>query len=117
MTESEVISLKEFVLTLMENYQKAHDREHELIADALLKASQTMEVRMDALNKLRTDVLTDRGQYITRSIADERFGMLSAQQNRLERNSDQLKGQIVGIIGGVSIAFALLNILLAYVLK
>jgi ubiquinone biosynthesis protein UbiJ len=45
---------------------KAHEDVHKIEKEARIEAARVLEAKMEQLNELRTEVITDRGQYVTR---------------------------------------------------
>lgn len=75
------VSLERFITALMDERERSHAREHQLIDKALETASGLREEaiaqarvvvndRLEKLNELRAEVIKDRGLYITRTEFD-----------------------------------------------
>jgi hypothetical protein len=47
-------------------YQNSHDRIHEIEERAKMAAQAILDAKLEQMNELRTEVITDRGQYVTR---------------------------------------------------
>jgi hypothetical protein len=47
-------------------WREAHEKVHVLEEAAQAKQERVMEVKTDRMNELRTEVITDRGQFVTR---------------------------------------------------
>lgn len=76
-SSGQFVSLRDFVIAIMNERSTAHGREHELIDRALTTAEKLREEaidlaqrvvseRLEKLNELRAEVVQDRGQYMTR---------------------------------------------------
>jgi hypothetical protein len=79
------VSLREYIEKVESGHWEAHDREHESLANAMRVARDVVEGRLERLNELRTEVLTDRTQFIRRDVfeayreaVEKRFRSLQA---------------------------------------
>ncbi len=53
-----------------EDYTRAHEREHELIAQAIVEARRTVDLRLEGMNDLRQQITTERAAYATAAGAE-----------------------------------------------
>jgi DNA polymerase sigma len=56
-----------------ENHDKVHDREHE----AIVKAENAVNARLEAMNELRAQINTERGRFVLKEQYDERHEALA----------------------------------------
>lgn len=75
------------------SFEKAHARIHELEQDALKLQANENERRLEGLNQLRQDVLTDRGQFVRRELFDAE----RSARNLLVDRVGSLEGRFLGI--------------------
>jgi hypothetical protein len=74
----------QFVTTQrFEDYTRAHEKEHTLVADALDVAKKNTDLRLEAMNELRAQIQTERNNYqgrgeatLTRERTEERLNKL-----------------------------------------
>lgn len=87
-THDRALSLREEVLDRrFEDRWKSHEREHQLILDAVGKAERAVDVRLEGMNELRSQIERERGNYITRAMYDDSTREKLA---RIQANSDSL---------------------------
>jgi vacuolar-type H+-ATPase subunit E/Vma4 len=90
MTESEwAAHLREH-----ERDQKAHQRQHESDAKAIELAVSNVDRRLGELNQLRSEVTTDRNQFLTRVEYNARHETLEGRVNGLEKLLDKAEGSL-----------------------
>ncbi len=104
MSESEHVSLRDFIERVFDEKEKALQLAFKSQQDALALASRTLEVRLEKLNELRSEVTTDRSNYITRDKYDADRQAFSERVATLDRENRQWRDRMDG-------ALALLRIL------
>jgi hypothetical protein len=85
MSDSEHVSLREFIERIMDERQSAVNH----LADS-------MEHRLSALNELRADVVRDRDQFVTKAVYDEKHASLYDRISKIENAQSRIIG--IGII-------------------
>src|SRR6266481_7568574 len=94
---------------LRELWQKAHEKVHTL-------GAQDLERRLEAMNKLREQVMEERGQFVPRLVYDEQHaGLRDAVDIRLkllEQGKSNLEGRLWMMGAGISGIVILLNLAL-----
>ena len=99
-----------------ERSEKAHQREHEAEEQARRLAVDGINRRLDELNQLRGEVVTDRTQYLTRVEYAARHEALTVRVDSVERMLDKAEGAVntwrwiagfLGIGGVTAIVWAL----------
>ncbi len=53
-----------------EDYTRAHEREHELIAQAIVEARRTVDMRLEGMNDLRQQITNERAGFATSAGAE-----------------------------------------------
>ncbi len=107
----EVQALKENVLELARIHDDAHAREHALTQTALEKAEQSLTIRLESMNELRSQIYSERGTYVTRDMLETKMAALDTQLDslgvmvnrrlgELENKQANLDGRFL-ILGGV----------------
>jgi hypothetical protein len=84
MPDEEPISLREYFEALLDAHKESHDQRHIADQAALIAARDSISARLEVLNELRSDVVKDRTQFITREAFE-------AQYDGLERRCGQLE--------------------------
>ncbi len=77
------ISLRDYIEAILDSHDRAHAAEHK----AVELAAQEMERRVEGLNQLRQDVITDRGQFVRRDLLD---GLVVQNDERLAARDEKL---------------------------
>src|SRR6478609_3097498 len=89
--DSEVVTRRELqeamqnTAALMELWRMGHLREHELTEIARIKAEVSMDLRLNAMNELRSQIDKERGRYIDRDMLDARLLVVTGQNDTFQR--------------------------------
>lgn len=114
--DDDAVSLREFIGAVMHERDRAHVREHELVdralrieaqlrEEAISRARQVVEARLEHLNELRSEVLQDRASYVTRDMFDLRLAPL-----------EQFRARALGFRALVSLFSAVIGAVIAAVI-
>ena len=98
------VSLRDFFEARMRSLEEAtkshmegHEREHRALADALTLQAKEIERRLEGLNELRQQVVTDRGDFARRDMLDQRFKTVDSDRVMLRDRLGALEGRFLGI--------------------
>lgn len=88
----------------IDNLEKLMNQRFEMREDALGLANKNMEMRLDKLNELRNEVVTDRSRYVVNERCEMKEESSDSRISRLERWQSQMYGIAIGIgiVAGVS---------------
>jgi hypothetical protein len=98
--------------------EAAHRREHESDGKAIELAVDNLNRRLDELNKLRTEVVTDRSAFLTRAEYNAKHDAVLLRVDLMEKLIDRAEGSVttwrflatfLGIGGFVGLALAIVN--------
>ncbi len=96
---------------LRELWQKAHEKVHAL-------GAQDLERRLETMNKLREQVMEERGQFVPRLVYDEQYAALrdavDVRLKLLENTKSNLEGRMWMIGALIGVAVAVLQLALHY---
>lgn len=77
-----------------ERDEEAHQRQHESDAKAIELAVSNVDRRLGELNQLRSEVTTDRNQFLTRVEYNARHETLEGRVDGLEKLLDKAEGAV-----------------------
>lgn len=103
------VSLREHIEAVLAERWQAHDREHADISEALTLAREASEralvearveinARLDKLNELRSEVLTDRSEYVRREVFDQGAAIRDQRLDVLENWRSKATGASVVLV-------------------
>lgn len=99
----------------------AHDRMHEAENTSAIVAHSDMERRLEAMNELREEVLTDRAKYLLREVYDARHKELEVRnetgEKELRKDLDDLKRRFAILVGVSLVLVPLAGVLGAAVMR
>lgn len=99
------VSLREYIERIIDERSKAHDQRHYDEAQAIDQARAAVDLRLEKLNELRSEVLQDRGQFVRRDVYDNDKKGRDLRLQRLESWQARASGAaviltlIAGLIG------------------
>jgi hypothetical protein len=105
----EIVTLKEYILRIIEEHEKRDEVHRQAIGDALLKSSLELDRRLETMNEFREQINQERGSYINRQ---ELNLMLKPLQDNMSYNKGHTAGRewIIGVLVGlVALAVAILK--------
>lgn len=70
---------------LLDERDKAHAREHGMLREAIEKAEQGVNLRLEGMNELRAQINAERGSYLTTSTYDAKHEALTQKLDQAER--------------------------------
>ena len=126
MNGNDVITLRQHLETLMEQYRKAHAREHELLAESVEQTKENLELRLESMNEFRAQILSERGTMVTLEKFDAKMSEID-KVNKLKMESDNVrigtietqlanfKGRWTGISAAITIGLVILELILRFV--
>jgi hypothetical protein len=96
------VTLKEFILAISAEKDRALQAAFKAQQDALNLATRNLELRLEKLNELRQEVTQDRANYITRDRAEAESDAFSARLGQLEafRGKALGFGALVALLSG-----------------
>lgn len=89
----EPVPLKEHVEALL----AAHGAVHEQEGIARVEAATRIDARLEGLNELRTEVLTDRNRFVSKEAFDAKMEALEGTMSRMNEQIVSWKGQGKGL--------------------
>jgi hypothetical protein len=113
MTDPEIITLREHFAALMEQYAKSHAREHELLAESVDHTRENLELRLEAMNQFRAQILSERGTMVTRELYDTQHEVLSKRVGSLER----MNSKLIGIGAALVFVMTILEVVLRVIVR
>jgi hypothetical protein len=95
----------------------SHRREHALLKEAIDTAYSVLNGRLEGMNEFRAQINAERGQYVTKSIYDERYERLVERIAGLEKYKSNMDGKLWMLGTGLMAVTILLNLLLRWLIK
>lgn len=101
-----------------DEHMHSHEREHRVTEQSLAKAEALMDKRLNALNELRAEVLSDRNQFMRVDLARATLDAFSARLDQSEAKIDKAEGALntwrfisgfLGVGGAGAVIWAILN--------
>jgi len=109
-----IVSLREYVDTLLLGYKRAHEKEHELLNQNIVLARDALDVRLEHMNEFRAQVLSDRGEFVNKDKFDLTHAALIDRVSQLERDSAAFRGRMLGIGSAVTVMLIILQVALRF---
>jgi len=108
-----LVTLRHHLETLLQQYQDHHDREHALMAESVSLTRQALEARLESMNQFRAQILSERGEMLTKDAYEAKHEMLAL---RIEANEKQL-ASIAAVGGVVALIFVGVELIMRFVAK
>ena len=116
-----LVPLQEFLDRLTEAAHDAHKSVHAQEAIARDEAAKRIDARLEQLNELRSEVITDRGRFVNREAFDAKLEAIDARINALHDQITEWKGRGQGlsmtaslVVGAVGLVGALVALYFAF---
>lgn len=118
------VALKEYLEGLISAKEKqdaaqweAHRREHTLLKEALDVAHGVMNGRLEGMNEFRSQINSERGNYVAKVVYEERHERLIERLGELEKYKSNMDGKLWMLGTGLMATTILLNLLLRWLIK
>lgn len=98
MSDNEHVHLREYIERILDEREKA-----------VRLTAANLEARLDHLNELRSEVLKDRNQFLSKAVYDQMHDALTQRVGRLENSQSRLMGVGIAIVAGAGFMGAILN--------
>lgn len=117
MNPQDYVTLREYIERLFHDYAEAHQREHALTERAMERAREVVDARLEGMNELRNQLLSERGTYVRRELFDGQMEAQSRRIEQLERGESNLQGRLTMIGAALGVGLVILQLLFYYVLR
>lgn len=87
-----------------EEWQRGHRREHDVERRELETARRVVDHRLDDMNRLRHQIDTERGLYVSRDTADMQHNALAERIAALEKWKANVTGRLI-VFAAASVPF------------
>jgi CHASE3 domain sensor protein len=98
-----------------EDFIKAHQREHELIKEAVDEARDSVNLRLEGMNELRAQIDKERGQYVIRTAYDTYKDAQEQRLNKIEKSLATMQSANTTWLIAIGIFFTIVQIVLRFV--
>ena len=92
---------------LREQWQHDHMHVHELEKDAVEKALEANNRRLDEMNELRLQITRERGEYLTRDIYDREHKSLESSTDKRLKALETSRSYVIGWVAAIVLAINL----------
>src|SRR4030043_2337725 len=113
----EEISLKSFFERMLEEQEKRITLRFDSLDKALMLNRNEMERRLEGLNQLRTEVVSDRGQFTLRDKCEDKHSDLSKWQDLVNKKLTILETRSITWTAAVGIFFLIVSLAMRWVGK
>jgi hypothetical protein len=103
------ISLKDFLIRLLEEQEKRITLRFDALDKALILSHQEMERRLEGLNQLRNEVTIDRGQFTIKEKCESKHEGLKIWQDSVNKKLTILETRSITWTAAVGIFFLLIS--------
>lgn len=93
-----------------DDYAQSHAREHALINEALTRARETTNFRLEGMNELRAQINTERGQYATRAAFDTQRQTTDDRLNKIEQGIASMQSANLTWMAALGVFFTAVQI-------
>lgn len=110
----ESISLMHFFERMLEEQEKRITIRFDSLDKALVLNQDEMERRLEGLNQLRSEVVTDRGQFVNKSKCEERHDSLRDWQDSVNAKLTTLETRSITWTAAVGVFFLAVSLLMRF---
>lgn len=118
------VPLKEYLegrISAMETQDAAqwesHRREHVLLKEAIDVAYSVLNGRLEGMNEFRGQINAERGDYVVKTVYEERHDRMTERLSELEKYKSNMDGKLWMLGTGLMAVTILLNLLLRWLIK
>ena len=111
------VTLKEFFLKLLEEQTKRIDTRFDSLDKALTLSHEEMERRLQGLNQLREEVMSDRSQFALRERCEARHKDLQSWQDSVNSKLTTLETRSITWTAAVGIFFLIISVAMRWLGK
>jgi preprotein translocase subunit SecA len=137
--EDNYVSMKAYVDALFAQYKEAHSKEHEMLSKAIENSQKALEkavdtaqaalnIRLEAMNEFRSQILSERGTFLTSEKFDAKIQEIenverakteskNLRLNALETGLANLRGRWAAVSASIAVVLMILELLLRFVVK
>ena len=106
------VSLKEFIEKAINTERELRSLQVQAAADALSKAQEVMEQRLEGMNELRDQINRERGHYVSHDVYD----LAEERLRSLENSRSNWEGRI-WMLGGLFVCVQIVVVILTFILR
>lgn len=128
MDSNDAVSLRYYMETTLEQYEKSHEKEHQLLAQNVAATKENLEFRLESMNQFREQIADERGSLVTiekfevlmkgiEKLVETHYQSNQTRINILEKSLSNLSGKWAGITAAFGVALILLELLLRFLVK
>jgi len=122
------ISLCRYLEALMKEYKDAHAREHILMSENVEKTARALEIRLEAMNEFRAQILAERGHFVTQDkydaqhqalnvLLDAKIEVVEKDQAEQKAAVSNIKGRMSAIAAAITVGLIIVQMFLHFVVK
>jgi hypothetical protein len=97
-----------------DDYVASHAREHVLMNEALTRARETTDFRLEGMNELRSQINTERGQYATRAAFDTQRQTTEERLNKIEQAQASMQSANLTWMAALGVFFTIVQLALRF---
>jgi len=128
MDTNDAVSLRHYMETMLEQYEKSHEKEHHLLAQNVAATKENLEFRLESMNQFRAQIAEERGSLVNiekfetlikgiEKLVETHYQSNQERISTLEKALSNLSGRWAGITAAVGVVLILLELLLRFVVK
>jgi hypothetical protein len=92
---------------LRQLWEHDHAHVHELEKEAVEKALESNNRRLDEMNELRLQITRERGEYVSRDTYDREHRALESSTDKRLKSLEQSKSYVIGWVAAIVLAINL----------
>jgi hypothetical protein len=108
------ITLREFFETQMKNQRENTNMRFDALDKALQLSRDEMNRRLEGLNQLRNEVITDRGAFIQREICNQQHKELGTWKEAVTKKLTVLETRSITWTAAVGVFFLIISIMMRW---
>src|SRR4030042_7116145 len=113
----EEISLKSFFERMLEEQEKRISLRFDSLDKALILNRSEMERRLEGLNQLRAEVVSDRGMFTVRDKCDDKHGELNIWRDTVNKKLTTLETRSITWTAAVGLFFLTISLIMRWLGK
>lgn len=113
----ERVALKEYVERILEEQCLRNKVQLEATERALLLATREMERRLGELNQLRSEVTSDRSQFVQRAIYEHHLITTNEWRESISQRVSVTETRIITWTSAIGLFFLIVNVAIALILR
>jgi len=113
--DKNIVHLREHMEALFNERTEGHKHEHQLLEQAVARARETIDLRLESMNEFRSQIQSERETMLSKDKFDVYHEQLSLRVANLEKGLSSMQGKMIATAGAVTVGLVILGLVLRFV--